>query len=159
MRVQFRKGLGFGLTSGVITTVGLIVGLDAGTGSRLAVIAGILVIAIADALSDALGIHISEESVNKNTRQVWEATIATFLCKFFFALTFVVPFLLVDLTNAIYVCLGWGLFLIVAYSYHLAKKTKMAPHIIIAEHVILAILVVIASYLVGKAAAWLVAFY
>ena len=59
---SLRIGFSFGLTSGIITTLGLMVGLHAGTHSRLAVIGGILTIAIADAFSDALGIHISEES-------------------------------------------------------------------------------------------------
>ena len=36
-------GLSFGLTSGVITTLGLMVGLRSGTGSRIAVIGGIVV--------------------------------------------------------------------------------------------------------------------
>jgi len=54
--------MSFGLTSGIITTLGLIVGLHSGTHSKLAVIGGILTIAMADALSDALGIHVSEES-------------------------------------------------------------------------------------------------
>ena len=35
------SGISFGLTSGVITTLGLIVGLRSGTGSRLALIRGI----------------------------------------------------------------------------------------------------------------------
>ena len=49
---SLRVGLSFGLTSGVITTLGLIVGLASGTESKLAVIGGIITIAVADALSD-----------------------------------------------------------------------------------------------------------
>ena len=49
-----RTGVYFGATSGVITTVGLIAGLYAGTESVVAVLGGILVIAVADAMSDAL---------------------------------------------------------------------------------------------------------
>ncbi len=49
-----RTGVFFGATSGVITTVGLIAGLYAGTESVVAVLGGILVIAVAHAMSDAL---------------------------------------------------------------------------------------------------------
>ena len=63
-----RTGLFFGATSGVITTIGLIVGLNSGTQSITAVLGGILVIAVADAMSDALGIHLAEEA-NPNTDQ------------------------------------------------------------------------------------------
>jgi len=60
LRVRFS----FGLTSGVITTLRLMMGLYSGTHSRLTVIAGILTIALADSLFDAAGIHLSEESEN-----------------------------------------------------------------------------------------------
>lgn len=156
MRIQFRKGLGFGLTSGVITTLGLIVGLDASTGSRFAVISGIFAIAISDALSDALGMHISEESTYKKTRkQVWEATFSTFFFKFVFALTFVLPFLFFSVTNAVIACIAWGLFLILIYSYHIAKKTRILPQRAITEHLLITIAVVIAAYFVGKITAML----
>jgi len=80
MRESIKTGVSFGLTSGIITTLGLMVGLNVGTGIRLLVIGGILTIAIADAFSDSLGIHISEESSHRNGHKaVWEATIATFL--------------------------------------------------------------------------------
>ncbi|MBW3004344.1 hypothetical protein KY310_00735 [Candidatus Woesearchaeota archaeon] len=157
MNPQIRKGLGFGLTSGVITTLGLIVGLDASTGSRLAVIAGILVIAVADALSDAMGIHIAEESTNKKTqKQIWEATISTFFFKFVFALTFAFPFLFFSLSSSVVICILWGLFLITVYSHHLAQKTKIAAYKVICEHLVLTVFVIAAAYFIGKGAAMLI---
>ncbi|PIU42967.1 MAG: hypothetical protein COS98_00120, partial [Parcubacteria group bacterium CG07_land_8_20_14_0_80_35_11] len=78
MKHSLRVGFSFGLTSGIITTLGLMVGLHSGTHSKIAVIGGILTIAIADAFSDALGIHISEESEEKHTeKEIWESTIST----------------------------------------------------------------------------------
>ena len=59
MNRAVKTGISFGITSGIITTLGLMVGLANGTGSRLIVIGGILIIAIADSFSDALGIHVS----------------------------------------------------------------------------------------------------
>ena len=159
MNTQFRKGFGFGLTSGVITTLGLIVGLNASTGSRFVIISGIIAIAIADACSDALGMHISEESTyRRTTAQIWEATFSTFLFKFAFALTFVIPFLLLNIQNALIVCILWGVSLITAYSYHLAKKTKAAPYKVILEHVLIMVLVIIVTYFVGKGTAILFGF-
>ena len=85
MHLSIKKGFSFGLTSGIITTLGLMVGLHSSTHSKLAVISGIVVISIADALSDALGMHISEESENQHTSQeIWLATIRTFFSKFVF---------------------------------------------------------------------------
>ena len=42
MRPSWKTGVSFGLTSGVITTLGLMVGLYSGTHSRTVVIGGIL---------------------------------------------------------------------------------------------------------------------
>jgi predicted Abi (CAAX) family protease len=98
MKDWLRTGISFGLTSAVISTLGLMVGLHSGTGSKTVVLAGVLTIAIADAFANALGIHISEESENVHTtRQIWNTTIATFMTKFFFTLTFVVPVLFLPL--------------------------------------------------------------
>jgi ABC-type uncharacterized transport system permease subunit len=69
MKPSIKKGIGFGLTSGIITTLGLIVGLHSGTHSVNIIISGILIIAIADSFSDALGVHISEESENSNSNK------------------------------------------------------------------------------------------
>ncbi|MDD5290487.1 MAG: hypothetical protein PHZ04_00005, partial [Patescibacteria group bacterium] len=123
MKHSIKKGFSFGLTSGVITTLGLIIGLDSATGSSLVVIGGILTIAIADALSDALGMHISEESENcHTTKEVWTATASTFLTKFFFALTFIIPVLIFTLPNAIIASVIWGLILITTFSFFMARE-------------------------------------
>ena len=151
MKISIRKGLGFGLTSGIITTLGLIIGLNSGTGSRLVVIAGILTIAIADAFSDALGIHISEESGHKNitTREIWESTFATFFSKLIFALSFIIPFLLFNLNQAILISLIWGFSLITFFSYYVAKIQDAPPHKVIFEHVLITVLVIILTHFIG----------
>ena len=150
MKLSIRKGFGFGLTSGIITTLGLIVGLDSSTHSKIVVIGGVLIIAIADALSDALGMHISEEYEAKHsTQEIWESTIATFISKFVFALTFIIPILLFELNTAIIVSAIWGLTLITIFSYFIAKQEKAKPFSVVAEHLVIAILVIIVTHFVG----------
>ena len=150
MKVSIRKGLGFGLTSGIITTLGLIIGLDASTSSKNIVIAGILIIAIADSLSDAFGLHISEEAEKKTKKKIWESTIATLAFKFIFALTFLVPVLLLQLSIAVILSIIWGLFLITIFSLHLAKIQKIRPYKVVLEHVAITVAVIVITYLVGK---------
>lgn len=143
-------GLSFGLTSAIITTLGLMVGIYSGTHSRIAVLGAILTIAIADAFSDALGIHISEEFENKHTsREIWESTISTFFSKFIFAMTFVVPVLFFRLGLAIVVSVLWGLFLLGFFSYYLAKEQRINPWKVILEHLFIAIVVVTITHYVG----------
>lgn len=145
-----RTGLFFGASSGVITTLGLMTGLNAGTKSMTAVLGGILVIAFADAMSDALGIHLAEEA-NPNTdhAHVWAATISTFVTKFVFALSFVVPLLLLPLGPAVIASIAWGMLVIVVLSYFLARAQGESPWYIIFEHLGIAILVVVLSHFIG----------
>ena len=152
MQHSIKVGLSFGITSGIITTLGLMVGLNAGTSSKLAVIGGILTIAIADAFSDALGIHVSEESENKHTtKEIWTSTLSAFLAKFIFALTFIVPVLLLELGTAILVSIVWGLLLVSIFSYYIASQQKKAkPWHAILEHVSIVVVVIVATNYVGQ---------
>lgn len=145
-----RTGLFFGATSGVITTIGLIVGLNSGTQSITAVLGGIMVIAVADAMSDALGIHLAEEA-NPDTdhMHVWAATIVTFLTKFIFSISFAIPLLLLPLGTAVIASVVWGLLVIVILSYFLARSQGESPVSIIAEHVGIAVLVLVLSHYIG----------
>jgi VIT1/CCC1 family predicted Fe2+/Mn2+ transporter len=151
MKKSLKTGFCFGLTSGIITTLGLMVGLNSGTGSKLAVIGGILTIAVADAFSDALGIHISEEAENvHSTREVWESTIFTFASKFLVATTFIVPVLIFDLTMAVVVSLIWGFFVLGVLSIFLAREQEKDAWKVVAEHLLILVVVVIATDLVGS---------
>ena len=150
MRHSLEVGASFGLTSGVITTLGLIVGLYAGTQSKLAVVGGVVTIAIADALSDALGIHISEESENKHTpKEIWVATLATFVTKFFISSTFLAPILLMELQSAVIFSVIWGIATLTALSYWLAVMQRVNPWMVIGEHLAVAAAVVIVAHYLG----------
>jgi VIT1/CCC1 family predicted Fe2+/Mn2+ transporter len=150
MNNSSKKGFSFGLTSGVITTLGLIVGLHSSTGSTLAVIGGIITIAIADAMSDALGIHISEEAEGQHTeKEIWEATIMTFITKFFFASLFIIPFLFFSLGGAIIASITWGLFLIISMSFVVAKNQGNGWLGVVSEHLFITLAVIIITHYVG----------
>lgn len=151
MKQSLKTGLSFGLTSGIITTLGLLVGLNAGTHSKLVIIGGILTIAIADAFSDSLGIHISEESKKRATsKQIWEATISTFVAKFIFTMLFLIPILTLELEMAIIVSIVIGLSFLGLFSYYIAKEQDTKPSKVIAEHIFIALLVIVATHYVGK---------
>jgi VIT1/CCC1 family predicted Fe2+/Mn2+ transporter len=150
-RPVWGSGISFGLTSGVITTLGLIVGLRSGTGSRLAVIGGIVTIAVADAFSDALGIHIAEEGRGQaKTRHIWAVTLSTFATKFLVALSFVVPVLVLDLGIAVWVSVSWGLALLTGLSWVIARANRTPVRFAVAEHLAIAGVVIVAAQFLGK---------
>jgi VIT1/CCC1 family predicted Fe2+/Mn2+ transporter len=120
------------------------VGLHSFSGSKLVIIGGILTIAIADAFSDALGIHVSEEAESvHSSKEIWESTVATFLAKFLFALTFMIPILVFDLSTAIIVSVVWGLCMLAVISYAIAKDEPGSTWKVIVEHLAIALIVVV----------------
>jgi hypothetical protein len=86
-----RTGILFGATSKVITTIGLMVGLQ-GRHAVAAVFGGVVVIAISDPMPDALGIYLAREADPESTRaHIWAATLWTFVSKFLLAISFALP--------------------------------------------------------------------
>ena len=148
MNHSIKVGFSFGLTSAIITTLGVLVGLSASTQSKVVVLGGIFTIAIADAFSDALGIHISEESEGRHSDwEIWQSTISTFFFKFIFAMTFIIPVLLLDLQKAVMASIIWGALLLFILSWKLSDKKRWK---IIFEHFFIAAVVIFLTYYAGN---------
>lgn len=159
---QLITGISFGLTSAVITSLGMIVGLYSATSSKLAVVAGIIIMAIADGLSDATGLHMAEEAevekgkAKHTPKEIWLTTLFTFLSVCGFSLTFAVPILIFPLKIAVFLAIGWGILLLILLNFYTAKIKKESPIKLISEHILLALFVIIISYLIGNLIAmWL----
>ncbi|MEM4318448.1 MAG: hypothetical protein QW244_02420 [Candidatus Pacearchaeota archaeon] len=146
-----QRGFGFGLASAVITTLGLIIGLYFSANSKTIVVAGVITIAIADALSDALGMHIGTEAEAKyKTKYIWEATFTTFLAKFFIALSFLIFIILFSKTIAVILSITYGIFLLSMLSYYISKKEKIKSYKVILEHLTIAAVVILVTFVIGK---------
>lgn len=151
MKVSLKKGLSYGTTSGVITSLGLLIGLFSSNSSSGVILAGLFTIAFADALSDGLGIHISEESEGRfSKKEIWEATVSTVVAKMALGLSFVLPIIFLPLFPAIITDISWGLIVLISLSYIIAKQNKEKVSSVLTEHVGLAIFVVIGSFAIGK---------
>jgi len=145
-----RQGFSFGVTSGVITTLGVVVGLYATTHNATIVISGIVVTAIADSLSDATGMHLAEESTSGSSRRIWEATLSTFFAKLISGLSFVVPVLIFSLLTAIVVDVLYGMLLVTILSILIAKRQKASVWSIVASHLALILIVITITHFVGR---------
>ncbi|MFA6963893.1 MAG: VIT1/CCC1 transporter family protein [Patescibacteria group bacterium] len=142
-------GFSFGATSGIITTLGLIVGLTASDATRAVVIGGVLTIAFADAFSDALGIHISEESEETHTKkEIWTATLSTYFSKLVIALSFLIPLAFFSSTVALIICIAWGTLLLGLLNYIIAPKDKKWETI--SEHLLIGMVVIVIGFVIGQ---------
>ena len=151
MNKSQKRGFGFGITSGIITTLGILVGLYSALSSKIIVLVGILSVGIADAFSDALGIHLSEESSGKSSHKlIWQSTIFTFFSKLFFAGIFIIPILIFEMKTAIIVGVSMGVAILSVFSYKTAIDRGENGFKKIFEHVSIAVLVILITYFVGR---------
>ena len=147
---SFKTGFGFGLASGVITTLGLMIGLFSSTNSKGVVLGGVLTIAIADSFSDSLGIHFAEESEGiHSNKEIWVSTVITFVSKFFVTISFLPMIFLLSLNTAIMINIIWGFFLLSFFSYILAVKQKKNTFKVIFEHDLIMIIVISITFYLG----------
>lgn len=149
MKSSIKKGFGFGLTSGVITTLGMMIGLNQVTHSSLAVLAGVAVIAITDALSDSTAIFMADETSAHEEGSIWQESISLLVSKLFVGVSFAIPVLLLSLNVAVVVSTIYGVILLLGMSFFIAKNDKHPIGKLILSHLSVAILVVIISAVVG----------
>jgi len=135
----------FGATSAIITCLAFIISLSKITNSKLSIIGSLLVIAIADNISDTLGIHIFQESDLKRSDVVRVSTFFNFLTRFFVILIFILLILFLPVLYGMIFSIVWGISLLTVLSYLIAKEQKINPYKAIFWHVALAVLVIIIS--------------
>ncbi len=140
----------FGASAAIITNLSLIAGLRTGAHAKLSIIGAMLVIALADNISDSIGIHIYQESECLETKEIWLSTFTNFLSRILVSLTFILLVLFLPIESAVVISITWGLLLLAAMSYIIAKDRQINPYLAMLEHIAIAVLVIIASNFAGK---------
>lgn len=142
------RGYAFGVTAAVLTSMALIVGLGSGDSGKNAIIAGLLIIGVADNLSDTLGIHIFEESDARETKALG-ISVSNYVTRLFAVFTFVALVVLLPLDVARVVSLVWGAALLSVLTYFIARARSARPAPQIALHLMVAAVVVAMSQVIG----------
>ena len=143
------RNYSFGATAAIVTSIGLIVGLDAATAAKATILSGLLIVAIADNLTDSLSIHIYQESERLEPRAAFRATLINFSARLGLSLSFVILMVILPLRVAVVVSILWGLSLLTGLSYALARTRKLPVLPEIAKHVAVAVVVMLSSKAIG----------
>jgi VIT1/CCC1 family predicted Fe2+/Mn2+ transporter len=139
----------FGSTSAIVTSVGLIVGFHAADVPRSAVVSGLLIIALADNISDSLSIHIYQESEGLEARAAFRATLINFVARLVVSLTFVGIVLAAAPALTPMLSIGWGIVLLGAVTFGVARARRKSPWREMVKHILVALIVIGVSRLVG----------
>ena len=145
--LDLRK-LSFGGTAALVTSMGLIVGLETSRASQAAVIGSLLIVALADNLTDALGVHIYQEAERLPQREALRTTIGNFVTRLGATLSFVL--IVAALPGAaVPVSLAWGFLLLGLLSALIARQRGVSPLSEILKHFAAAGVVMAVSKLIG----------
>jgi VIT1/CCC1 family predicted Fe2+/Mn2+ transporter len=113
-------------------------------------VSGLLIVALADNLTDALSMHIYQESERRlQAHEAFRATLSNFVTRLLLALTFVLLVALLPLSRAIVLSAAWGLLLLVALTWALARERKVGFVSEVLKHVGAALAVILVSRGVG----------
>lgn len=143
------RSVSFGSPAAIVTSMGLIIGLDAATATKAAVVGSLLIIGIADNLTDSLSVHIYQESEKLAQRRAFGTTVANYLARLTLTLSFAFLFLLLPEPLALVGCAVWGFFLLSGLSYFLAKARSVDPFGEIYKHAGVALVVIGISKVLG----------
>ena len=138
----------FGVTAAVLTSMALIVGLGSANTGKASIVAGLLIIGIADNLSDTLGIHLHEEADSGETK-AFSLSVSNYATRLAVVCSFVALVMLLPLGVARVVSMVWGagLLSVLTYSIAVARSAKPLPEIL--KHLTIAVVVIVLSHLIG----------
>jgi vacuolar iron transporter family protein len=143
------RGISFGSPAAIVTSMALIVGLDAATLSKAAVVGALLIIGVADNLTDSLSVHIYQEAERLAERQAFKTTVRNFAARLIVSISFACVFFLFPPSAAIYASVLWGYFLLSGLSYLLAKARGAPPVPEIWKHDGVALAVILIAKVIG----------
>ncbi len=144
--------ISFGGTAAIVTSMGLILGMDAAETGRHAVISASLICAFADNLSDSLSVHAYQEAEQLEPKEAFVSMIANFCVRLSVAASFVAIVYFVPrpwLTTAMGT---WGFLLLSLLTIRLAKARNAHAGKEVLKHLVVAAIVIAASRWIG---AWI----
>lgn len=139
----------FGSTSAVVTSIGLAVGFASTRTSRVSLITSLLIVGIADNLTDSLSIHLYQESEGLEAHEAFVSTVTNFLARISITATFVV--LAATLTSWVLIgaAMAWGLVLLGLLTVSLARQRHASVGRELLRHYAIAAVVIGVSRVIG----------
>jgi hypothetical protein len=116
----------FGGTSAIVTSMGLIIGLGAAKAPPTTIVSGLLIVGVADNMTDSLSIHMHQEAEKLEERAAFKATLTNFVTRLLTAFSFVIIVLALPKYASI-IALAWGFLLLVGITYILARTRGVSP--------------------------------
>lgn len=144
------QGIAFGVMEGTILLLGLMLGLSV-TNNREVTVIALLVTALADALANAAGLHVSQEAEgHHDEKEVLASTVYCFAATFLVMVFLAVPIILFEnYSNAIIVSSALAIIILGALGFFVARKRKETAWKIAFEYIFMGVGIATVSYFLG----------
>ncbi|HVN43429.1 MAG TPA: hypothetical protein VMT50_11645 [Steroidobacteraceae bacterium] len=142
----------FGGTAAIVTGTSLVLGLDAAGSTRQSIASALLILALADNLTDSLSVHAYQESARLPEGDALHSTLFNFASRLVIALSFVALALLVPRPLLAPAAGAWGTLLLAALTFWLAREREAHVASEIGKHLMVAAVIVAISRGLG---AWI----
>jgi len=144
------ENITYGAVSAVMTGLAIIIGLSSTISAKTNIIVALLVIAIADNISDSFGIHFQEESQLLSKDKVRNATLLNFVSRFVTTAILILFVIIFSMTLAIILSILFCFFVIISLSYIISKRQNTNPYKAVFGHLATAIALMVASYILRE---------
>ena len=142
--------ISYGATSAVITCLAIMIALSGTVNFVVTIITALLIIAIADNISDSFGIHIYQESEATAGKKIVRTTMNNFISRVIVVAVFIAIIILFPIHLAILLSIVFGLSIIIIVSYYISKQQKSNVYLVISKHVFITVAVIIGSFLLRE---------
>jgi len=139
----------YGGTAAVVTSMALVGGLSAADATKPVIVSALLIAAIADNLTDALSIHVFQESEALDEKDAFAGTVANFFARLLLCISFVVLVGVFPLPYATSVAIAWGMLVLAGLTFLVARERKLRPLPEVLKHLLVAGAVIVASGAIG----------
>ena len=133
----------------MVTGTGLVVGLQSAHSSVATVVGALLIIGVADNLTDSLSVHAYQEAEGLSSKAALRSTVANFVARFALTLTFVAMVIALPAQWLQPVAIAWGGVLLASLTWVIARRRRAPLASEIVKHLVVASVVVLISKLVG----------
>jgi VIT1/CCC1 family predicted Fe2+/Mn2+ transporter len=142
--------ISYGGTAAIVTSMALITGLNAARTGKSTLITALLIVALADNITDSLSIHIYQESERLEEREAFIGTLSNFITRLLGSLTFVLIVAVFPPKGVVLGSIVWGNLLLGGLTYFLARKRKVGIVAEIIKHLVVAAAAIIISRIIAQ---------
>jgi hypothetical protein len=141
--------ISYGGTAAVVTSMALIGGLGAADATKPVIVSALLIAALADNLTDALSIHMFQESERLPEQDAFRGTVSNFVTRLLLCISFAGLVGFFPLAHVAKIATTWGMLLLASLTYMVARERRAKPWLEVVKHLLMASAVIVVSGAIG----------